>query len=283
MDFSEDHHRYQSSDEEDFQESVDKAVTLPKPILLWRSETAPAATTSPTSPLTVAGAAKTCSTLIVGTAFGGSSLLHTIQGKTLLGSLILPGVDLKDNSLDVNSPSNASCNIYRLDADPTVFLIPCNYEIKDKDSLNFAKAIMNNIQASRIIILDTNSPSTYLSGSPDIEYNYPWLRLLQTAGSTTVTKIPTLEVPNLVQNLGAALMGYCEVRGLSDTYLLLSLQEHVYGKALTTAATLRGLKEGLASLGCPLVANAVDVSKAVKQIQDKRVGSNRTREDRLYA
>jgi hypothetical protein len=65
--------------------------------------------------------------------------------------------------------------------------------------------------------------------------------------------------------------------------LLLSLQEHVYGKALTTAATLRGLKEGLASLGCSLVANATDVSKAVKQIQDKRVGSNRTREDRLYA
>ncbi|KAG0286244.1 hypothetical protein BGZ96_009610 [Linnemannia gamsii] len=285
MDFSEDHHRYQSSDEEDFQESVDKAVTLPKPILLWRTETPPT-TASPTSPLkssTTAAPVRTCSTLIVGTAYGGSSLLHTVQGKTLLGSLILPGVDLKENSLDVNSPSNASCNIYRLDVDPTILLIPCNYEIKDKDSLNFAKAIMNNIQASRIIILDTISPSTYLSGSPDIEYSYPWLRLLKTAGSTTVTKITTLEVPNLVQNLGAALMGYCEVRGLSDTYLLLSLQEHVYGKALTTAATLRGLKEGLASLGCPLVANAVDISKAVKQIQDKRVGSNRTREDRLYA
>ncbi|KAF9101262.1 Proteasome assembly chaperone 1 [Mortierella sp. GBA35] len=283
-DFSDDHHRYQSSDEEDFQESVDKAVTLPKPILLWRTAAETQQSTTSTASLSTPPAAvRTCSTLIVGTAFGGSSLLHTLQSKTLLGTLILPGVDLKDNSLDLNSSSNASCNIYRLDADPTILLIPCNYEIKDKDSLNFAKAIMNNIQASRIIILDTNSPSAYLSGSPDIEYNYPWLRLLQTAGSTTVTKIPTLEVPNLVQNLGAALMGYCEVRGLSDTYLLLSLQEHVYGKALTTAATLRGLKEGLASLGCLLVANAVDVSKAVVQIQDKRVGSNRTREDRLYA
>ncbi|KAG0003824.1 hypothetical protein BGZ80_004674 [Entomortierella chlamydospora] len=267
MDSEDDHHRYQSSDEEDFQESVEKAVTLPKPIVLWRTATLP----------------KTCSTLIIGTAFGASTLLHTVKAKTLLGTLILPGVDLKDNTLDVNARTNASCNIYELDADPTVVIIPCNYEIKDQNSLNFAKAIMNNIQASRIIILDTLSPSTYLSGSPDTEYNYPWLRLLQTAGSTTVTKIPALEVPNLVQNLGAALMSYCEVRGQSDTYLLLSLQEHVYGKALTTAATLRGLKEGLASLGCPLVANEVDVTAAVVSIQDKRVGSNRTRDDRLYA
>ncbi|KAF9921459.1 Proteasome assembly chaperone 1 [Linnemannia zychae] len=282
MDFPEDHHRYQSSDEEDFQESIDKAVTLPKPTLLWRTE-APPTDTSPTSPSSPSTAARTCSTLIVGTAFGSSSLLHTIQGKTLLGTLILPGIDLKDNSLDINSPSNATCNIYRLDADPTIFLIPCNYEIKDKDSLNFAKVIMNSIQSSRIIILDTNSPSSYFSGSPDIEYNYPWLRLLQTTGSTTTAKIPSLEVPNLVQNLGAALMSYCEVRGLCNTFLLLSLQEFVYGKPLTTAATLRGLKEGLSSLGCPLVANAMDVSKAVVQIQSKRVGSNRTREDRLYA
>ncbi|KAG0052894.1 Proteasome assembly chaperone 1 [Gryganskiella cystojenkinii] len=229
MDPIDDHHRYQSSDEEDFQEAVEKAVTLPKPIVLWRK-------THQTGP-------RSCSTLIIGTAFGASALLHTIKDKTLLGSLILPGVDLKDNAADINSPTNASCNVYELDADPTVVVVPCNHEIKDKDALNFAKAVMNSVQASRIIILDTLSPSTYFSGSPDIEYNYPWLRLLQTGGSTTVTKIPTLEVPNLIQNLGAALMGYCEVRGLNDTYLLLSLQEHVYGKALTTAATLRGLKE----------------------------------------
>ncbi|KAI7825162.1 hypothetical protein BC939DRAFT_448906 [Gamsiella multidivaricata] len=274
QDSADDHHRYQSSDEEDFQDSLDKCVTLPKPILLWR-------TTSPSTAGSIPP--KTCSTLIIGTAFGGSALLHTIEAKTLLGTLVLPGIDLKDNAVDVNSRSNANCNIYALDADPTVIIIPCNYEIKDQDSLNFAKTIMNSIQASRVIILDTLSPSTYFSGSPDIEFVYPWLRLLQTAGSTTVTKIPTLEVPNLVQNLGAALIAYCEVRGLSESYLLLSLQEHVYGKSLTTAATLRGLKEGLASLGCSEIANAVDVSNAGLFIRDKRVGSNRTRDDRIYA
>ncbi|GJJ75823.1 proteasome assembly chaperone 1 [Entomortierella parvispora] len=269
MDSIEDHHRYQSSDEEDFQESIEKAVTLPKPILLWRK-------TPPENVLS-------CSTLIIGTAFGASALLHTIQNKTLLGSLVLPGIDLKDNTADINSPTNANCNIYELNLDPSVVLVPCNYEIKDQDSLNFAKGIMNHIKATRIVILDTLSPSTYLSGSPDIEYNYPWLRLLQTAGSTTSSKIPTLEVPNLIQNLGAALMGYCEVRGLKDSYLLLSLQEHVYGKALTTAATLRGLKDGLSQLGFSSISEGVDVSLAVSRIQDKRVGSNRTREDRLYA
>ncbi|KAF9201050.1 hypothetical protein BGZ49_008718 [Haplosporangium sp. Z 27] len=270
-----DHHRYQSSDEEDFQEAVDKAVTLPKPIVLWLN--------TPSIPSSATTSPKTFSTLIIGTAFGGSTLLHTIKAKTLLGTLILPGIDLKDNAVDVNARTNASCNIYKLDEDPSVAIIPCNYEIKDQNSLNFAKAIMNNIQATKIIILDTLSPSTYLSGSPDIEYSYPWLRLLQTTGSTTVTKIPTLEVPNLVQNLAAALMSYCEVRGLKDTHLLLSLQEHVYGKPLTTGATLRGLKEGLVSLGCPSIANQVDVASAVVSIQDKRVGSNRTRGDRLYA
>ncbi|KAF9213478.1 hypothetical protein CPC16_002289 [Podila verticillata] len=264
------HHRYQSSDEEDFQEDADKAVTMPKPILLWKTKPAQAGP-------------RTCSTLIIGTAFGGSSLLHTVQPKTLIGTLILPGIDLKDNSADVNSPSNASCNIYELDSDRSVLLIPCNYEVKDKDSLNFAKTIMSGVQATRIVILDTLSPGNYNSTMPDIDYTYPWLRLLQTAGSTTVTKIPALEVPNLVQNLGAALMSYCEVRGLSDTYLLLSLQEFVYGKALTTAGTLRGLKEGLVSLGCAAVANSFDIASAQVQIQDKKVGSNRTREDRLYA
>ncbi|KAF9431921.1 hypothetical protein BGZ76_011524 [Entomortierella beljakovae] len=264
-----DYHGYQSSDEEDLQEAIKKAVTLPKPIVLWRTQPS-------TTP-------KKCSTLIIGTAFGGSSLLHTIKGKTLLGTLILPGIDLKDNTLDVNSRSNASCNIYELEADPSIIILPCNYEIKDQDSLNFAKAIMNNIGASKIVILSTFSPSTYLTGSPDTDYNYPWLRLLKSTGSTTATNIPTLEVPNLVQNLGAAVMSYCEVRGLKDAYLLLSLQEHVYGKALTTKATLRGLKDGLTSLGYPSVASEMDESKAVVSIQDKRVGSNRTRDDRLYA
>ncbi|KAK3828423.1 MAG: hypothetical protein J3Q66DRAFT_322622 [Benniella sp.] len=271
MDFEEDPHRYQSSDEEDFQEAIDKAVTLPKPILLWRTSPSP----SPSSP-------KACSTLIIGTAFGASTLLQTISAKTLLGTLILPGVDLKDNTADLTSRSNASCNVYELDADPTVIIIPCNYRIKDKDSLNFAKVVLNNIQAKRIVILDTLSPSSYFSGSPDIDYTFPWLRLLQTTGSTTVGKITTLEVPNLVQNLGAALLSFCEARGFADAYLLLSLQEHVYGKALTTLATLRGLKEGLATLGCPAVASHIDVDNAAHLLQDKKVGSNRTRSDRLY-
>ncbi|KAF8926435.1 Proteasome assembly chaperone 1 [Dissophora ornata] len=264
-----DHHRYQSSDEEDFQEAIDKAVTLPKPTIQWRA----ASTPSP----------KICSTLIVGTAFGGSSLLESVEAKILLGTLDAASVDLKDDKVDKDAALKTGCNIYELEADPTVIFIACNYEIKDQDSLNFAKTIMNSIQASRIIILDTFSPAKYISGSSDIDYNYPWLRLLQTAGSTTVTKIPLLEVPNLVQNLGAALMAYCEVRGLSETYLLLSLQEHVYGQVLTTAATLRGLKEGLASLGCPIVANQVDVSRAAVSIQDKRVGLNRTKDNRMYA
>ncbi|KAG0337401.1 hypothetical protein BG004_007663 [Podila humilis] len=272
MDIDE-HHRYQSSDEEDFQEDVEKAVTMPKPILLWKSEQ----TTAVTVP-------RTCSTLIIGTAYGGSSLLHTVQPKTLIGTLILPGIDLKDNSKDMNAPSNANCNIYELDSDRSVILIPCNYEIKDKDSLNFAKTIMAHFHATaRIVILDTLSPANYNSTLPDVEYSYPWVRLLQTTGSATVAKIPSLEVPNLVQNLGAALMSYCEVRELKDTYLLLSLQEFVYGKALTTAGTLLGLKEGLISLGCASVADSLDIARAQIQIQDKRVGSNSTREDRLYA
>ncbi|KAI1301139.1 hypothetical protein EDD11_005787 [Mortierella claussenii] len=283
MDAADDHHRYQSSDEEDFQESVVKAVTLPKPIVLWNKTSTTASTTASIPSASSSSATRSCSTLVIGTAQGGSPLLHTVKAKTLLGTLVLPGIDLKDNSVDVNAPTNASCNIYELDSDPTVILIPCNYEIRDQDSLNFTKAIMNSIQASRIIILDTFSPSTYFSGSPDTEYNYPWLRLLQTSKSTAITKISALEVPNLIQNLGAALMSFCEVRGIDNTYLLLSLQEHVYGKALTTSGTLRGLKEGLASLGCSAVANQVDVAVALRLIQDKRVGSNRTRDDRLYA
>ncbi|KAF9426664.1 hypothetical protein BGZ94_006180 [Podila epigama] len=269
MDIDE-HHRYQSSDEEDFEEDVNKAVTMPRPILLWK--------TTPTK-----AGAKVCSTLVIGTATGGSALLHTVQQKTLVGALVLPGIDLKDNTSNINSPTNASCNIYELDSDKSVILIPVNFEIKDKDSLNFAKGIMQAVQATRIVILDTLSPANYNSKLPDIDYTYPWLRLLQTTGSTTVTKIPTLEVPNLVQNLGAALMSYCEVRGMTETFLLLSLQEFVYGKALTTAATLRGLKEGLSSLGCVDVSHQVNIDEAQVQLQNKRVGSNRTREDRLYA
>ncbi|KAF9584543.1 hypothetical protein BGW38_006068 [Lunasporangiospora selenospora] len=270
FDSVDDHHRYQSSDEEDFEEALFKPVTLPKPIVLWLDDR-------------TAGAPRKYKTLIVGTAFGGSSVLHSIPEKSLLGSLILPGIDLKDNTAEIDSPANANCNIYESKSDPSVLLIPCNYEIKDRNCLNFAKAIMTHIQAERVIILDTLSPSTYLSGSPDIEYSYPWLRVLQTTHSTTADKIPTLEVPNLVQNLGAALIGYCEGRGMKDSCLLLSLQEHVYGKALTTAATLRGLKEGLVTLGHANIANAINVNKAVQQIQAKRVGSNRSREDRLYA
>ncbi|KAG0290643.1 hypothetical protein BGZ98_003350, partial [Dissophora globulifera] len=139
-------HRYQSSDDEDLAEPIDKSVTLPKPTLVWRT---PVSTSSPSAPSISPSSPKKCSTLIIGTVFGGSALLLTIKAKTLLGTLLLPGTDLKDDVLlDQPARSNKSCNIYQLDADPTVVAIACNYEVKDRDSLNVAKAILSNFEAS---------------------------------------------------------------------------------------------------------------------------------------
>ncbi|KAG0238294.1 hypothetical protein BGW41_008207 [Actinomortierella wolfii] len=269
------HHRYQSSDEEDFQPNVfgqrPSKPTFVKPKVEWKNanESVP-----------------TFKTLLIGTAYGGSTFLHSLQKKTLLGTIIQPGVDLKDDVLKVDSPFNANCHIYQLDTDSSVAVVPIHYEVKDHDSLFFARTLLENIKADRIIVLDTLSPSTYLSGIPDAEYNLPWLRLLKTSGSKEVPQIPSLEVPNLVQNLSATLMSHCEIRGKSDTYLVLSLQEGLYGKTLTTKATIQGYQQALKHLSLDHVGQTADF-ELVRQILaknlDKKAGQRRMFDDRLYA
>ncbi|KAF9154345.1 hypothetical protein DFQ26_000262, partial [Actinomortierella ambigua] len=271
-----DHHRYQSSDEEDFQPDVfgqrPSQPVFSKPIVLWKDPNT--------------GSARTFKTLLVGTAFGGSTFLHSLQKKTLIGTLLQPGVDLKDNTLNVDSPFNANGNIYTLDADPSVVIIPVHYQVKDHDNLFFARTLLDTIKADRIIVLDTLSPSTYLSGSYDTDYNLPWLRLLKTTGSQDVPQIPTFEVPNLVQNLGAALVSHCEIRGKKDVFLVLSLQEAIYGKAVTTKATIQGFQDALAHLGLESVGRAADfnlVQQILQKSLDKKAGQRRMQDDRLYA
>ncbi|KAF9977893.1 hypothetical protein BGZ73_004489 [Actinomortierella ambigua] len=271
-----DHHRYQSSDEEDFQPDVfGKRPTQPifsKPIVLWNDAKG-----------TSVPAFKT---LLIGPAFGGSTFLHSLQKKTLIGTLIQPGVDLKDNTLDIDSPFNANANIYQLDADPSVAVIPVHYNVKDHDSLFFARTLLETIKADRIIVFDTLSPSTYLSGSYDIDYKLPWLRLLKTTGSQDVPQIPILEVPNLVQNLGATLLSHCEIRGKKDTFLVLSLQEALYGKAVTTKATIQGFQQALTHLGLASIAQCADfnlVQQILQKSLDKKAGQRRMQDDRLYA
>ncbi|CAG8832677.1 17087_t:CDS:2, partial [Racocetra persica] len=89
-------------------------------------------------------------TLLIGINGGGNSFIESISSnKKLIGTILLPEIELIHNTLNQENISNQGCFIYEMDSSPKTLLIPCNYNVNDERCFVWAKTLFNHIEAER--------------------------------------------------------------------------------------------------------------------------------------
>ncbi|KAI8369519.1 uncharacterized protein BYT42DRAFT_549190 [Radiomyces spectabilis] len=131
----------------------------------------------------------------------------------------------------------------------TLLFIPIDKALPREDITEAARSVLapfSDIQ--KVIVLDSFTSTMYTSSTWNEDMYPPCLRLLQTTNTSKIPDIQQYEPPNILQDMSAALMTYCEVRNI-PCYTLLSLQESLLGKLIVTGDTLNAYVQGLQSLG----------------------------------
>ncbi|RIB05661.1 hypothetical protein C2G38_2117843 [Gigaspora rosea] len=168
-------------------------------------------------------------TLLIGINGGGNLFLESISSnKRLIGTILLPEIELIRNTLNQENGSNQGCFIYEMESSPKTLLIPCNYKVNDERCFIWTKTLFNHIEAERVIIFDIFKLSSYIFNHRE-EHIYPYCRVLSSNSALEMDKsIPIYQPPNLVCNLSAAILSHCELYNIS-AYLLLNPQTEKIG------------------------------------------------------
>ncbi|KAJ7562051.1 hypothetical protein O6H91_03G053200 [Diphasiastrum complanatum] len=160
--------------------------------------------------------------LLLGLCGIGRHLLHHLPNKTLLGSLILPGVSLANNHIGLSLQDRA-CYLYFVEGEPSVVLAIVQYEVPAERSFSWVKALFQAIESERVVVtagLQTHHFRGRLS--PDD----PVLFQLTTDAQRSEDKenqpiAPYFPSGSLVDGLAAALLTHCQLRGIKGRLLIL--------------------------------------------------------------
>ncbi|CDS10790.1 hypothetical protein LRAMOSA11276 [Lichtheimia ramosa] len=131
------------------------------------------------------------------------------------------------------------CPILQISED--VLCIPLKKKVEREQVQAMSKSITGLFKLKSIILLDSLAGADYISNTRDI--TPPFLRVLQTSNTQKLIG-DQLEPPNMIQDLTAALISYCEIHGIPG-YVLLSLQESYLGKHIVTIETVDAYEDGL--------------------------------------
>ncbi|CAG8480830.1 5063_t:CDS:2, partial [Paraglomus occultum] len=191
--------------------------------------------------------------MMIGACGGGNVFLASVKGKKLLGTILLPEIDLKGNTFSQEALTpipDKNCFFYTLESDPSVIVVPCNYDVNDDRCFVWTKSLFQHVEAECVIILDVFTASSFITSNRLDEQTArypPFVRLLQTSAANKTVDAPSYEAPNLARNLTAAILNHCEIRN-TPAYALFSIQDSRHGKTITTYDTLEAYKSVLSLL-----------------------------------
>ncbi|TPX35006.1 hypothetical protein SmJEL517_g02518 [Synchytrium microbalum] len=177
--------------------------------------------------------------LLIGLPGSGALFLNAIfPQKMLVGLLLMPDASSSGNpfSSDMARPGTA---VYREKSNPNILVAMCWNAVAPERAVSWAQCLSQNVDARRIVILDSLSASRYRPAEYETDQvSPPWLRQLSTTGSAKVDSIPTLEAPNMLTGMGAALLNKMEMKQHTATYCYSSLLEQAHGKDLASQESL---------------------------------------------
>lgn len=200
---------------QDQEEEADAAPTahlfLEPPIVLRNEEAfkahAPDGTLRP-EVLLVACSRSACA--LLGAAFPGAQPL---------GSLVLPDISMEGNTA-LPSLRDNTCFLHACGPSGRATWVACQVDVPAERAGAWVRGLFAAAQPKRTLILGSMSAESY-RGEEDPSQSC-LLHYLQTSAvaSTAVTPAPLLPTGNVVSGTVAALLGYCEPRGLAAEAIL---------------------------------------------------------------
>jgi len=165
------------------------------------------------------------SVLLIGISTGAYFLHCSFPNKRAVGSLVLPEISMKNNTLEP-SINDRTCILYEVENNPHILLVLCQYEVQPERSYIWTSTLFNSIKTPQKVYIFDKILDVDLSISTDEAVNPPLLRKLETSKQReeNIQICPFLPLPNIVEKLAAAILTHCEIHGLCGS-LFVSLQE----------------------------------------------------------
>ncbi|KAL3676748.1 hypothetical protein R1sor_026696 [Riccia sorocarpa] len=187
--------------------------------------------------------------LLLGLSGISANLIHHLPDKILLGTILLPG-KLPIKKSGEHSPLDKVANIYTCSSCQSLIIVSVQYHVAEEGAYLWTRTLFQVIKPERVLILGL-TPIYHFRGK--LSSDEPSYFLLETdhqklegTADLTTSKEKTEDVKplapyypsgSLVDGLAAALLTYCQLRGLRGR-LLLTWPAEDYRVAQMLAATL---------------------------------------------
>ncbi|XP_040433618.1 proteasome assembly chaperone 1 [Cygnus olor] len=110
-------------------------------------------------------------------------------------------------------PTDSFCLFYRLISDPTVLLCQCSCYVAEDQQFQWLEKVFGHIRKEglQVTILSTCPVADYKTQESTLTLPSPFLKALKTKEFKEQVCCPLLEQPNIVRDLPAAVLSYCQV------------------------------------------------------------------------
>ncbi|KAI3778832.1 hypothetical protein L2E82_08218 [Cichorium intybus] len=152
------------------------------------------------------------SLLIIALSPPSLSLLHHLSPKTLIGTLILPEISPSGNTITPSLKDN-SCNLYSINS---IILANFQYQVPSERTHAIAKTLIGQqIVPERVLILDSVQRRNFRGRiSSDDTFAMKLETTLERKGTPLLKSLNYLPSGSVVEGLGAALLGRCQMKGI---------------------------------------------------------------------
>ncbi|XP_005526609.1 proteasome assembly chaperone 1 [Parus major] len=110
-------------------------------------------------------------------------------------------------------PTDSFCLFYRLISDPTVLLCQCSCYVAEDQQFQWLEKVFGSMQKKglQVTILSTCPVADYKTQESTLTLVSPFLKALKTKEFQEPVCCSLLEQPNIVRDLPAAVLSYCQV------------------------------------------------------------------------
>ncbi|XP_057284705.1 proteasome assembly chaperone 1 [Pezoporus wallicus] len=110
-------------------------------------------------------------------------------------------------------PTDSFCLFYRLISDPTVWLCQCSCYVAEDQQFQWLEKVFGCMRKEglQVTILSTCPVADYKTQESTLTLPSPFLKALKTKEFKEQVCCPLLEQPNIVRDLPAAVLSYCQV------------------------------------------------------------------------
>lgn len=212
--------------------------------------------------------------LVVGTSKAGAALLQQgFASQQELGSIESPEAPASTyrGSEEPLGPSPSRpqvASLYGVSEDPLVVVAPCGPSVPEAAASTWTKAVMSAIEPDHVVVLGVLQAEQYV-GEGDPSQDQLVLTMQTTAAREDTRGRPVAPyVPsgNVVGGLGAALMTYCELRGI-PAQLLVVVEFGPFAVPAEVVALVSPLRALLEKWGAAVVGHHFGNSERVQAAQ----------------